>query len=170
MSLYGATKKANEAMAYSYSSLFGISCVGLRFFTVYGPWGRPDMAYYSFTKKIFAGETIDVFNHRRMRSDFTCVDDVVESLVRLLSLRAEPYRIYNIGNHRPVELGRFIEVLESLIGRKAEKRFLPMQSGDVPETFADVEDLIRDTGFSPNTDLKDGLAKFVAWYRYFHKV
>jgi UDP-glucuronate 4-epimerase len=182
VSLYAATKKSNELMAHCYSHLYGIPTTGLRFFTVYGPRGRPDMAYFSFTQKILAGETIEVFNHGRMLRDFTYIDDVVEGVCRTLlrvpvgntawdggapdpASSTAPYRLYNIGNHSPVELARFIEILEGLLGRKAEKRFLPMQPGDVVATYADVADLARDVGFEPATPLELGLERFVSWYR-----
>jgi UDP-glucuronate 4-epimerase len=179
VSLYAATKKANEAMAHSYAHLFGIPCTGLRFFTVYGPWGRPDMACYAFTKAILEGRTIDVFNHGRMQRDFTYIDDVTEALVRLVELppragadgaaSAAPHIIYNIGNHTPIELERFIAAIEAALGCKADKRYLPMQPGDVPATWADVERLTRATGFAPKTTIEDGIARFVAWYRTYHR-
>lgn len=169
-SFYAATKKTNELMAYTYSRLYALAATGLRFFTVYGPWGRPDMAYFSFTKAIFAGTPIDVFNHGRMQRDFTYIDDIVEGVVRILErppggADAVPYRLFNIGNHTPVGLLEFIETLESIIGRTVEKRFLPMQPGDVPTTYADVADLQAEIGFAPNTPLRTGLERFVAWYR-----
>ena len=181
VSLYAATKKANELMAHTYSHLFGIPTTGLRFFTVYGPWGRPDMSVFLFTKAIFAGDPIDVFNHGHMQRDFTYIDDIVEGVVRLLdvipaprdvpgSSSRAPYRIYNIGNHQPVELLRMIEVLESAIGKPAVKRMLPMQPGDVPATYADVDDLQQAVGFRPDTTLEYGLARFVEWYRQFYSV
>ncbi len=169
-------------MAHAYSHLFGLPTTGLRFFTVYGPYGRPDMALFSFTKAILEGKPIDVFNHGRMKRDFTYVDDIVEGVVRVsdhvptgnsewsgatpdpASSRA-PYRVYNIGNNQPVELMYFIETLEKALGKTAEKNFLPMQTADVPETFADVADLIQDVGFSPSTPIETGIANFVAWYR-----
>lgn len=186
VSLYAATKKSNELMAHTYAHLFGIPCTGLRFFTVYGPWGRPDMAYFSFTKAILEGRAIDVFNHGRMQRDFTYVDDIVEGIVRVLerpprpapawdpaapdpAASSAPYRIYNIGNNRPVELGRFIRVLEECLGKKATTNMLPMQPGDVPLTCADIDDLARDTGFAPSTPIETGLARFVAWYREYYK-
>ncbi len=185
ISLYAATKKANELMAHTYAHLYGVPTTGLRFFTVYGPWGRPDMAYYAFANAITRGEPIRVFNQGRMRRDFTYVDDVVEGVLRTLDRPARPneawddtapdaatshapYRVYNIGNHQPVELLRFIEVLEKALGRLAVKRFEPMQPGDVPETYADVEDLMRDVGFAPSTPLEVGIERFVAWYRDYH--
>lgn len=173
VSLYAATKKANELMAHTYSHLYGIPTTGLRFFTVYGPWGRPDMAYFSFTKAILAGEPIKVFNHGKMRRDFTYIDDVVEGLVRVLSHVPNgsiPYQLYNIGNHSPVNLGDFIEILEGCMGKKAEKVFLPMQPGDVPETYANVENLMVDVGFAPATSLVHGLEEFISWYRSFYLV
>jgi UDP-glucuronate 4-epimerase len=187
VSLYAATKKANELMAHSYASLYRIPCTGLRFFTVYGPWGRPDMAYFLFTKAIFEGRTIDVFNNGKMKRDFTYIDDVVEGLVRVIDRPASPdpkwsgdapdsatsyapYRLYNIGNHSPVELLKFIEALETCAGRKAEKNFMPMQPGDVPATFADVDDLMKDAGFKPVTSIEDGLERFVSWYRSYYGV
>lgn len=181
LSLYAASKKANELMAHTYAHLYGLPCTGLRFFTVYGPWGRPDMAMFLFTKAILAGEPIDVFNHGDMRRDFTYVDDVVEGVVRVTDRVAEgdpswspaapdpgasraPWRVYNIGNHTPVELMRLIEILEEALGRKAEKNYLPMQPGDVPATYADVEDLQRDVGFTPATPIEEGVKRFVEWY------
>ena len=187
VSLYAASKKANELMAHTYSHLYGLPTTGLRFFTVYGPWGRPDMALFLFTKAILAGERIQLFNHGRMRRDFTYVDDVTESVVRVLdqepagdpawsgdapdpSSSRAPYRIYNIGNHEPVELLRLIEVLEGHLGRIAVKEFTDMQPGDVPETYAEVDDLMRDVGFAPSTSIVEGVARFVAWYREFYGV
>jgi len=187
MSLYAATKKANELMAHAYSSLFGMACTGLRFFTVYGPWGRPDMALFLFTKAILEGRPIEVFNNGKMRRDFTYIDDIVEGVVRIIDRVAAPdpawsginpdsatsyapWRIYNIGNNEPVELMRYIEVLERCLGKKAQKLMLPMQAGDVAETFADVEDLVRDVGFKPATTVEDGIAKFVSWYRDYYKI
>ncbi|CAN5356277.1 NAD-dependent epimerase [soil metagenome] len=181
LSMYAATKKANELMAHVYSNLYGLPTTGLRFFTVYGPWGRPDMALFLFTRKILAGEPIDVFNYGNHRRDFTYIDDIVEGVVRTLDRIAEPnpdwsgespdpgtsrapYRVYNIGNHEPVELLRYIEVIEERLGRKAEMNMLPMQPGDVPDTFADVDDLIRDVGYSPATPIEEGVARFVEWY------
>jgi len=186
VSLYAATKKANELMAHSYSHLYRLPTTGLRFFTVYGPWGRPDMALYLFTRAILAGEPIDVFNGGRMRRDFTYIDDVVEAIVRLVDRPASgdpawdgrapdpgtsraPYRLYNVGNSTPVELTEMIALLEEALGRKAQVNLLPMQPGDVPETFADVADLARDVGFSPRTPLATGIARFVAWYRDYHR-
>ncbi|MDB4916690.1 MAG: nucleoside-diphosphate-sugar epimerase [Gemmatimonadetes bacterium] len=181
ISLYAATKKANELMAHTYSHLFGIPSSGLRFFTVYGPWGRPDMSVFLFTKAILNGENIDVFNDGRMQRDFTYIDDIVEGVVRVLAVipgprevagssSRAPYRVYNIGNNRPVELMRMIEVLESAIGRPATKRMLPMQPGDVPATYADVDDLQQAVGFRPDTPLEVGLGRFVEWYRQYHGV
>ena len=186
LTLYAATKKANEMMAHSYSHLFGIPSTGLRFFTVYGPWGRPDMALFLFTKAILAGEPIRVFNHGRHKRSFTYVDDVVEGVIRTLDKPAEPnaewsgqepdpatsgsapYRLYNIGNERPVELLRYIEVLEQCLGRKARMEMLPLQPGDVPDTEADVSDLIRSVGYAPSVSVEDGVAKFVEWYRRYY--
>ena len=187
VSIYAATKKANELMAHTYSHLYGLPTTGLRFFTVYGPWGRPDMALFLFTKKILAGEPIDVFNHGHHTRDFTYVDDIVEGVIRTLdrvpgpdpaydplaptpASSLAPYRVYNIGNHQPVQLLRYIEVLEDCLGRKAEKRLLPMQPGDVPDTEADVEALRRDTGYSPATPIETGVRRFVEWYRAFYDV
>ncbi|MBL8849507.1 MAG: NAD-dependent epimerase [Planctomycetaceae bacterium] len=186
LSLYAATKKANELLAHTYSHLYGLPTTGLRFFTVYGPWGRPDMALFLFTQAILAGRPIDVFNHGRMRRDFTYVDDIVGGVVHTLDRTATPnpdwsgavpdpgtsnapFRLYNIGNHSPVELLRLIEVLEACLGRKAEKNLLPMQPGDVPATCADVEDLTRDTGFQPSTSIEEGVRRFVEWYREYYR-
>ncbi|HEY5976169.1 MAG TPA: NAD-dependent epimerase [Geobacteraceae bacterium] len=186
VSLYAATKKANELMAHTYASLYGLPTTGLRFFTVYGPWGRPDMALFLFTKAILEGKPIDVFNHGRMQRDFTYVDDIVEGVVRVIdrvpvpnsTWRGDapdpgtsyaPYRIYNIGNNSPVELMRFIAVLEDCLGKKAEKNLLPIQAGDVPATYADVADLTADTGFKPATPIEEGIAKFVTWYREYYQ-
>ena len=185
VSLYAATKKANELMAHTYSHLFGLPTTGLRFFTVYGPWGRPDMALFLFTRRILAGEPIDVFNHGRHTRDFTYIDDIVEGVIRALDhvpgpdpdydpmattpgSSSAPYRLYNIGNHQPTELLRYIEVLEDCLGRKAERRLLPLQAGDVPDTFADVESLRRDVGYAPSTPIEVGVARFVDWYRTFY--
>jgi UDP-glucuronate 4-epimerase len=182
VSLYAATKKSNELMAHAYSHLFGMNCTGLRFFTVYGPWGRPDMAYFLFTKAILEDRSIDVFNHGKMIRDFTYIDDVVEGVCRIVSHLPRPnpdwsgdkpdpgssycnYKIYNIGNNNYVELIRFIEVLEKCIGKKAQKNFKPMQPGDVPATYANVDDLARDVGFTPSTPIEVGLQRFVDWYR-----
>ena len=187
ISLYAASKKANELMAHCYAHLYRIPCTGLRFFTVYGPWGRPDMALFIFTKAILEGKTIEVYNHGKMRRDFTYVDDIVEGVIRTLDHPASPNpawsgdkpdpgtssapaRIYNIGNHQPVELLRFIEVLEQTIGKKAKKKLLPIQPGDVPATYADIEDLSRDVGFKAATPIEVGIPRFVQWYREFYKV
>lgn len=187
LSLYGATKKANELMAHSYSYLYKLPTTGLRFFTVYGPWGRPDMSLFLFTKKILAGEPIDVFNNGNHSRDFTYIDDIVTGVVRVTDTIAvtnehwqgdnpdpgtslAPYRLYNIGNHQPVELMRFIEIIETCLGKKAQKNFLPMQAGDVHATYADVDDLIRDVDFSPATPIETGIARFTEWYRDYYKV
>ena len=187
VSLYAATKKANELMAHTYSSLYGIPTTGLRFFTVYGSFGRPDMAYFSFTKAILAGTPIDVYNNGLMQRDFTYIDDVVEGVVRVAVRIPEaneqwcretpdpgtsyaPYRIYNVGNNRPVELFRFIEVLEECLGKKAIKNLLPMQPGDVLATCADVDDLMADVGFKPGTTIEEGIKKFVDWYRKYYSL
>ena len=174
VSLYAATKRANELMAHTYSHLYNLPTTGLRFFTVYGSWGRPDMAYFLFTKAILEEKPIKVFNYGKMQRDFTYIDDIVEGIVRVIHHRPQtenssvPYKIYNIGNNQPVELAHFIEVLENCIGKKAIKEFLPMQPGDVPVTYADVNDLIKDVGFQPNTPLEVGLEKFVSWYKNYH--
>lgn len=185
VSLYAATKKANELMAHTYSHLYGLPTTGLRFFTVYGPWGRPDMSPSLFTSAILEGRPINVFNHGKMQRDFTYIDDIVEGVVRLLEKPATPnpdfdtaspdpcssyapYRLYNIGNHEPIELMTFIEAIEEAVGRKAEKIMLPMQDGDVLATYADTENLQRDVGFSPRTPIKEGVAKFVAWNRDYY--
>lgn len=187
VSLYAATKKANELMAHSYAHLYGLRATGLRFFTVYGPWGRPDMALFLFTRAILEGRPIDVFNHGKMRRDFTYIDDIVEGVVRISDRPAAanpdwqgehpdpasssaPYRVYNVGNSEPAELMDFIGALERSLGKTAEKRFLPMQPGDVPATSADIEDLARDCGFHPVTTIETGVANFVAWYREYHGV
>jgi UDP-glucuronate 4-epimerase len=185
VSLYAATKKANELMAHTYSHLFALPTTGLRFFTVYGPWGRPDMAMWMFTKAILAGKPIDVFNHGRMKRDFTFVDDIVEGVIRTSDTiptaqtvasdaddcsTAAPYRVYNIGNNQPVELMHLIETLESALGQKAEKNMLPMQPGDVPATYANIDALQRDVGFRPSTQIEDGVKKFVAWYKSYHQL
>ncbi|WP_019020990.1 NAD-dependent epimerase [Thioalkalivibrio sp. ALE23] len=187
LSLYAASKKANELMAHTYSHLYQLPTTGLRFFTVYGPWGRPDMALFMFTRKILAGEPIDVFNYGNHRRDFTYIDDIVEGVIRTLDRPAQPnpewsgaqpdsatsaapYRLYNIGAHRPVELMHYIEVLEDNLGKKAEKNLLPLQPGDVPDTYADVEDLRADTGYEPTTSVEEGVASFVAWYRDYYQV
>ena len=187
LSLYAASKKANELMAHTYSHLYNMPTTGLRFFTVYGPWGRPDMALFIFTKKILAGEPIDVFNHGNHRRDFTYIDDIVEGVIRTLDSVATPnaewsgtqpdpgtskapYRLYNIGSNNPVELSRFIEIIEERVGKKAEKNLLPLQPGDVPATYANVDDLIQDVGYKPSTSVEDGIANFVDWYRDFYQV
>ncbi len=185
VSMYAASKKANELMAHTYSHLFALPTTGLRFFTVYGPWGRPDMALFLFTRKILAGEPIDVFNHGHHTRDFTYIDDIVEGVIRTLdrvpgpdpdhdpleptpASSSAPYRVYNIGNHQPVELLRYIEVLEDCLGRQAERRLLPLQPGDVPDTCADVAALQRDTGYAPATPIEVGVRNFVDWYRAFY--
>jgi len=187
MALYAASKKANELMAHTYSNLYKIPTTGLRFFTVYGPWGRPDMALFLFTKAILEGKPIDVFNRGKMKRDFTYVDDIVESIVRLVPLAARPntawsgmnpdpatsfapYRIFNIGNHHPVDLLRFIEVIEEKLGKKAVKNFLPLQDGDVPETHADVENLAQTVGFRPGTSIEVGIGRFIEWYIDYYNV
>jgi UDP-glucuronate 4-epimerase len=174
-SLYAATKRANELMAHTYAHLFDVPSTGLRFFTVYGPWGRPDMAYYAFTKSIFEGRPIEVFNRGQMSRDFTYVDDVIEAMIRLLDRAPEQadgasarHAVYNIGNHKPVELEYFIDVIASAVGRKAEKIYRPMQPGDVQTTFADVSRIAEVSGFSPNTPIEEGLGRFVEWYRSYH--
>ena len=186
VSLYAATKKANELMAHTYSHLYGLPTSGLRFFTVYGPWGRPDMALFLFTRAILAGKPIQVFNHGKHQRDFTYIDDIVEGVVRVTDVVAQPdsnwdsddpdpgsskapWRVYNIGNHQPVELMRFIEVLEECLGRKAEKEYLPMQPGDVPATYADIEDLQRLVGYSPSTPIEVGIERFVEWYQGYYQ-
>ncbi|OGW31690.1 MAG: capsular biosynthesis protein CpsI [Nitrospirae bacterium GWF2_44_13] len=185
VSLYAATKKANELMAHSYSSLYNIPCTGLRFFTVYGPWGRPDMALFLFTKAILEGRPIDVFNYGKMQRDFTYIDDIIEGVVRITDKLPEPdtlwsgdvpdpsssyapYKIYNIGNNNPVELMKFIEVLEECLGKKAEKNLLPIQAGDVPSTYADIDDLTGDIGFKPSTTIEEGIKRFVDWYKGYY--
>ncbi|KPJ97479.1 MAG: capsular biosynthesis protein CpsI [Desulfobacterales bacterium SG8_35] len=187
VSLYAASKKSNELMAHTYAHLFGLPVTGLRFFTVYGPWGRPDMALFLFTKAILEDRPIDVFNHGKMVRDFTYIDDIVEGVYRVIhhgpepnpawdsndpdpATSACPYRIYNIGNNQKVDLMRYIEVLEECLGRKAEKNFLPMQPGDVPATYANVDDLSRDVGFKPDTPIEVGIKRFVEWYREYYKV
>ena len=186
VSLYAASKKANELMAHTYSHLYGLPTTGLRFFTVYGPWGRPDMALFVFTRAILAGEPIAVFNNGRMRRDFTYIDDIVEGVVRVLDsvpqpnpewsgqapdpgTSSAPYRLYNIGNNQPVGLLDFITMLEECLGRTAKKNFQPLQAGDVPETYADVDDLARAVGFRPATPLREGIARFVEWYRAYYQ-
>jgi len=185
VSLYAASKKANELMAHTYSHLFGLPTTGLRFFTVYGPWGRPDMALFLFTKKILAGAPIDVFNHGRHTRDFTYIDDIVEGVIRTLdrvpgpdtgfdplaptpATSTAPYRVYNIGNHNPVQLSRYIALIEEATGTKAQKNLLPLQPGDVPDTEADVSALMRDTGYAPSTPVEVGIPRFVAWYRDYY--
>jgi UDP-glucuronate 4-epimerase len=178
VSLYAATKKANELIAHSYSHLYRLPVTGLRFFTIYGPWGRPDMATFLFTKAIAEGTPIKLFNHGRMRRDFTHVDDAARAVVRLVDLAPRdggegpgaPARIYNVGNNHPEELLHVVEILERELGRAAVKEMLPMQPGDVTETFADVAELMRDTGFRPQTSIEDGLADFVAWYRDYYRI
>jgi UDP-glucuronate 4-epimerase len=180
ISLYAASKKANELMAHAYSHLFQIPTTGLRFFTVYGPWGRPDMAVFSFTKAILEGKPIDVFNHGKMQRDFTYIDDIVEGVLLVAgrppapgkesSPSSAPYKLYNIGNHQPAELMKVIEVLEKCLGKSARKNMLPLQPGDVLATFADVDDLMRDTGFRPATPIEVGLERFVHWYQSYYSV
>ena len=187
VSLYAASKKANELMAHTYSHLYQLPTTGLRFFTVYGPWGRPDMALFLFTKNILAGKPIDVFNYGNHRRDFTYIDDIVEGVVRVIDNVAAPnpewsgdepdsasskgpYRLYNIGNNQPVELMHYIEVLENCLGKKAEKNLLPLQPGDVPDTYADVSDLVRDVGYKPDMSVEQGVANFVEWYRDYFQV
>ncbi len=187
MSLYAASKKANELMAHSYSNLYKLPTTGLRFFTVYGPWGRPDMALFLFTKAILDGKPIQVFNHGKMKRDFTYVDDIIEGVVRVVDSIPEPnpdwsgdapdpafsfapYKVYNIGNNQPVELMHFIKSIEDALGTTAEKEMMPMQAGDVPATFADVDDLMNDVCFRPDTPIEEGVRRFVAWYRDYYKV
>ena len=187
VSLYAATKKANELMAHTYSHLYNIPTTGLRFFTVYGPWGRPDMAYFIFTKNIIEGKPIKVFNYGKMQRDFTYIEDIVEGVVRVMDKIPQPnphwnsanpnpgsskapYKIYNIGNNQPVELIRFIETIEDCLGMKAEKNFMPIQPGDVPTTFADVDDLVQDVGFQPSTPIQVGIANFINWYKVFYQI
>jgi len=187
LSFYAATKRANELMAHTYAALFGVPVTGLRFFTVYGPWGRPDMALFLFTRNILAGKPIDVFNHGHHQRDFTFVDDIAEGVVRTLDRVATPdpqwssdnpdpatsfapYRIYNIGNSKPVQLSHYIETLEKCLGRKAQRNLLPLQPGDVPDTWADVQELARDAGYHPSTSVEEGVKAFVDWYRsYYHE-
>jgi len=186
VSLYAATKKANELMAHAYSHLYGLACTGLRFFTVYGPWGRPDMALFIFTKAILEGRPIQLFNHGRMQRDFTYIDDIIEGVVRVMGrlpapnadwsgaapdpgTSYAPYRLYNIGNNQPVSLTTFVEAIEKALGRQAVKELLDMQPGDVPATYADVDDLARDVGFKPSTPLETGIARFVEWYRDYYR-
>lgn len=187
MTLYAATKKSNELMAHTYSHLFNIPTTGLRFFTVYGPWGRPDMALFLFTRKILAGEPIDVFNYGKHKRDFTFVEDIAEGVVRVIDRPATPnpewdsanpdsctssapYRVYNIGNNNPVDLSKYISVLEDCLGKKAIQNLLPLQPGDVPDTFADVNDLVRDVGYKPDTSVEEGVSRFVEWYREYYNV
>jgi len=187
VSLYAASKKANELMAHSYSHLYGLPATGLRFFTVYGPWGRPDMALFLFTKAILEGRPIDVFNNGNMERDFTYIDDIVEGVFRIIDRQPQadpqwsgdrpdpatsycPWRIYNIGNNKKEKLMRYIEVLEECLGKKAEKNFLPLQDGDVPATFANVDDLVRDIDFKPATTIEEGIQEFVRWYREYYRV
>ena len=182
VSLYAATKKSNELMAHTYGHLYNLPTTGLRFFTVYGPWGRPDMALFLFTDAILNDKPIKVFNYGKMKRDFTYIDDIIEGVVRVLNnpphpnpnwdkekadpgTSSAPYKVYNIGNNKPVELMEFIETLEKKLGKKAKKEFLPLQDGDVPETYADIDDLVRDFGFKPNTTIEEGIEKFVEWYR-----
>lgn len=186
VSLYAATKKANELMAHTYSNLYKIPTTGLRFFTVYGPWGRPDMALFIFTKNIAEGKPIDVYNNGKMKRDFTFIDDIVDGIIKLIPSISEsnpnwnghepdsatsfaPYKLFNIGNNQPVELLRFIEVIEDKLGKKAIKNFLPIQPGDVPATYANVDDLVNAVGFKPNTPIEDGVSKFVEWFKDYYK-
>jgi len=185
VSLYAASKKANELMAHTYSHLYKLPTTGLRFFTVYGPWGRPDMALFLFTRNILAGKPIDVYNYGKCRRDFTYIDDIVEGVIRTLDQIPEPnpewsgntpdsatsmapYRLYNIGNNQPVELLHFIKVIEECLGRKAQQNLLPLQPGDVPATYADIDDLMRDVGFRPSTPIEEGIKKFIEWYRDYY--
>lgn len=187
VSLYAVTKKANELMAHSYAHLYRIPMTGLRFFTVYGPWGRPDMALFLFTKAILEGKPIDVFNHGKMQRDFTYIDDIVEGVLRVTeripapnavwtgdapdpATSSAPYKIYNIGNNNPVPLLTLIEVIEKALGKKAQQNLLPMQPGDVPATYADVDDLVADAGFKPDTSIETGVQRFIDWYRAYYKV
>jgi UDP-glucuronate 4-epimerase len=187
LSLYAASKKANELLAHTYSHLYRLPTTRLRFFTVYGPWGRPDMALFLFTKAILAGQPIDVFNHGKHRRDFTYIDDIVEGVMRTLdrvatvdpqwdsaapdpATSSAPYRLYNIGSNNPIELMRYIETLEKCLGRVAEKNFLPMQAGDVPATYADVDALIDDVGYKPATSIEGGIARFVEWYKAYYRI
>jgi UDP-glucuronate 4-epimerase len=187
VSLYAATKKSNELMAHTYSHLYGLPCTGLRFFTVYGPWGRPDMALFLFTKAIFEKKFIRVFNHGRMKRDFTYIDDIIEGVTRVMARIPEPdpkwhgdtpdpgssyvhYKIYNIGNNSPVELMDFITALENIVGMKAKKELLEMQPGDVAATYADIDDLSRDVGFRPDTPIEIGIERFVSWYREYYRI
>jgi UDP-glucuronate 4-epimerase len=185
ISLYAATKKANELMAHTYAHLYGLPTTGLRFFTVYGPWGRPDMAYFKFTKAIIENKPIDVYNYGKMRRDFTYIDDIIEGVVRVLdkipapnptwsgdspdpSSSPAPYRLYNIGNNNPVELMHYIEVLEKTLGKEAEKNMLPIQAGDVSATYADIEDLEKEVGFKPKTTIEEGIEHFIEWYKHYY--
>ena len=187
LSLYAGTKKANELMAHTYSNLYNIPVTGVRFFTVYGPWGRPDMAAFLFTKAIIEDRPIDVFNYGNMKRDFTYIDDIVEGIFRIIekipspndkwrgdepdpSSSFAPYRLYNIGNNKPVELTKFIEILEEHLEKKAKKNLLPMQPGDVYETFADVDDLMKDIDFKPKIDIREGLKEFVKWYKEYYNI
>ena len=187
VSLYAATKKSNELMAHTYSSLYGMKCTGLRFFTVYGPWGRPDMALFLFTDAILKGKPIKVFNHGNMKRDFTYIDDIIEGVFRIMKKKPSPnpdwngnrpdpgssycaYRVYNIGNNQPVKLMTFIETLQNILGKKARIEFMDLQPGDVPETFADIDDLIRDVGFKPDTTIETGVERFVGWYKSYYGV
>ncbi len=187
LSLYAATKKANELMAHTYAHLYRLPCTGLRFFTVYGPWGRPDMAMHSFTRAVVEGKPLRVFNYGRMRRDFTYIDDIVEAMARIMASPPKPdpawrggdpnpgsscapYRIYNIGNHQPVELADFIAAIEKALGMEAGKEYLPMQPGDVPATYADIDDLVRDFHFEPAVSISEGVPRFVAWYREYYGV
>ena len=185
LSLYAATKRANELMAHVYSHLFGLPTTGLRFFTVYGPWGRPDMALFLFTRAILEDRAIDVFNYGKMQRDFTYIDDIVEGVVRTMNQTPQsnpdaenrlpdrgraPFRVYNIGNNNPVELMTFVQVLEQKLGKKARLNLLPLQPGDVPATYADVDDLAGDTGFRPSTSIEEGIERFVSWYREYYRV
>ncbi len=187
VSLYAATKKANELMAHTYSHLFNMPTTGLRFFTVYGPWGRPDMALFLFTKNILAGKPIDVFNYGKHKRDFTFVDDIVEGVIRTLdnvatpnpdwdsnapdpATSSAPFRVYNIGNNQPIDLEHYISTLEGCLNRTAEKNLLPLQAGDVPDTYADVSDLVRDVNYKPDTTVEDGIGRFVDWYLDYYKV
>lgn len=181
ISLYAATKKSNELMAHSYSHLYNVPTTGLRFFTVYGPYGRPDMAYFSFTKKILAGEPINVFNNGDMQRDFTYIDDIIKGIIRIIdkpsapqystvTTATAPYKIYNIGNNQPVTLRRFITAIEDACGRKAQENLLPMQAGDVPITYADIDELVDDIGFKPETSIEEGIEKFVDWYKQYYSV
>jgi len=186
VSLYAASKKSNELMAHTYSHLYGLSCTGLRFFTVYGPWGRPDMALFLFTRAMLENRSIQIFNHGKMQRDFTYVDDIIEGVVRVMGKLPQPnpqwsgknpdpgtsyvpYKIYNIGNNNPVELMAFVEAIEDALGVTAEKEFLDLQPGDVPATYADVDDLMKDVGFKPETSIQEGIGRFVEWYREYYK-